>query len=70
MFSSTLDFSVFFYFCPSMPRKAHGLLFCFIKVLLEADIVPSLFGEKVVHTFMGLLCDMGTFATQDDASGS
>lgn len=53
-----------------MPRKVHGLLFFFIKVLQEADIVPSLSGEKVAHTFMGLLYDTGTCAAQDDAGGS
>lgn len=69
-FSSTLHFFVLLYFCPFMPRKVHGLLFFFIKVLQEADIVPSRFGEKVAHTFMGLLYDTGTCAAQDDAGGS
>lgn len=69
-FSSTLHFFVPLYFCPFMPRKVHGLLFFFIKVLQEADIVPSRFGEKVAHTFMGLLYDTGTCAAQDDAGGS
>lgn len=48
-----------------MIRNDHGLLLCFVKILQEADMVSSWFGEKRAHALKGLLYDTGTHAAKD-----